>query len=77
MKTMKKFLLSLAVLGLSLGVMGQGNTTSEMNGTIKDDSNASLEGASVVAVHNPTGSQYGAITNDQGYFTIPGFRFQQ
>ncbi len=42
---MKKFLLSLAVLGLSLGVMGQGNTTSEMNGTIKDDSNASLEGA--------------------------------
>jgi len=71
MKTMKKLLLSLAVLGLSLGVMGQGNTTSEMNGTIKDDANAPLEGATVVAVHTPTGSQYGAITNDQGYFTIP------
>lgn len=68
---MKKLLLSLAVLGLSLGIMGQGNTTSEMNGTIKDDSNAPLEGATVVAVHTPTGSQYGAITNDQGYYTIP------
>ncbi len=71
MKTMKKLLLSLVVLGLSLGLMGQGTTTSEMNGTIKDDTNAPLEGATVVAVHTPTGSQYGAITNDQGYFTIP------
>ena len=71
MKNMKKLLLSLAVLGLALGVMGQGTTTSEMNGIITDDSNAPLEGATVVAVHNPTGSQYGAITNATGYFTIP------
>ena len=71
MKTMKRVLLSLAVLGLALGVMGQGTTTSEMNGIITDDSNAPLEGATVVAVHTPTGSQYGAITNDQGHFTIP------
>ncbi len=71
MKKMRRLVLSLVVVAMSVAAMGQGTTTSEMNGTIKDDTNAPLEGATVVAVHNPTGSQYGAITNEQGYFTIP------
>ncbi len=71
MKKVKRLLLSMMVLGLAAGVMGQGTTTSEMNGTVKDENGNPLEGATVVAVHTPTGSQYGAITNDQGYFTIP------
>ncbi len=61
----------MAVLAMSIAAFGQGTTTSEMNGIITDDNNDPLEGATIVAMHTPTGTQYGAITNDQGYFTIP------
>jgi len=71
MKYIKKLLLSFAMFGLALGVMGQGTTTSEMNGIVTDETGSPLKGATVVAVHTPTGSQYGAITNHQGYFTLP------
>ena len=71
MKTIKKLLLSLAVFGLALNVMGQGTTTAGMNGQILDDNSSPLAGATVVAVHEPTGSQYGAITGEQGFFRIP------
>ena len=69
---MKKLFLSLAVLlGISLGAMAQGTTTSGMNGQILDDQSQALEGATVVAVHEPTGSQFGAITDSRGLFRIP------
>ena len=71
MKTIKKLLLSLAVFGLALSVMGQGTTTAGMNGQILDDNSSPLAGATVVAVHEPTGSQFGAITGEQGFFRIP------
>jgi hypothetical protein len=71
MKTMKRLFLSLAVLGLALGVMGQGTTTSGMNGQVLDENSEPLEGATVVAVHEPTGSQFGAITGPKGFFRIP------
>lgn len=71
MKTMKKLLFSMAVLGLALSAMGQGTTTAGMNGQILDDNSTPLAGATVVAVHEPTGSQFGAITGEKGFFRIP------
>ncbi len=71
MKRIKKLLLSFAVFGMALSGMGQGTTTAGMNGQILDDNSRPLAGATVVAVHEPTGSQFGAITGEKGYFRIP------
>ncbi|CAZ94097.1 TonB-dependent Receptor [Zobellia galactanivorans] len=49
-------------------------TTSNMSGSVVDDQNQPLLGANVVAVHTPTGTKYGAITNEDGLFKILNLR---
>ena len=49
-------------------------TTSGMTGRIVSDTNESLPGATIVAVHVPTGTQYGTITNVNGIFNLQGLR---
>lgn len=49
-------------------------TTSSMTGRIVDDNNEPLLGATIVAVHQPSGSRYGTVTNEEGRYTIPGMR---
>lgn len=49
-------------------------TTSSMEGTVSDVSSEALPGAVVTAVHIPTGSQYYAVANDKGHWTISGMR---
>ncbi len=51
-------------------LFAQGETTASINGSIKD-SKGSLPGANVVAIHVPTGSQYGAVSRPDGKYTIP------
>ncbi len=70
---MKRKLLLLAMLcmaSFSL-IYGQGVTTSRMNGRVVDANGEGLPGATVIAVHVPTGSQYGNVTDPDGYFRIP------
>ena len=38
-------------------------TTSGIKGSVSDETNSELPGANVIAVHNPTGTTYGAATN--------------
>ncbi|UYZ61384.1 TonB-dependent receptor [Hymenobacter weizhouensis] len=52
----------------------QGTTTSAMNGIITDKSGEGLPGATVIAVHNPTNTQYVAPTNSEGRFNIQNMR---
>ena len=49
-------------------------TTSGMNGIISGDNGERLPGATVVAVHEPSGTQYGTITNSEGQFNLQGMR---
>lgn len=49
-------------------------TTSNIRGTVVDDQNAPLLGANVVAVHTPTGTRYGAITNEDGRYNLLNLR---
>ncbi|MFZ4455871.1 MAG: TonB-dependent receptor [Bacteroidales bacterium] len=49
-------------------------TTSSLSGKITDESNGALVGATIVAVHTPSGSTYGAVTNDKGRYSIQGMR---
>lgn len=49
-------------------------TTSSINGIVKDDKGSELPGATVVAIHVPSGSKYGAVTNEKGRYILPAVR---
>jgi Carboxypeptidase regulatory-like domain len=76
---MKHFVWSigaLATVALSrpAAVAAQGVTTAAIAGIVSDSSGAPLEGARVVAVHVPSGTEYAAVTRADGRFTVPGMR---
>lgn len=53
---------------------GQGATTAAMSGIISDKTGQGLPGATVIAVHTPTNTQYVAPTNADGRFNIQNMR---
>ena len=57
------------LLFMGLGVNAQ-VTTSSVNGKIKDAKGQTIPGASVLVLHVPTGTKYGAVTGSDGYFRI-------
>lgn len=69
------FFLVVMMLTLSLTAMAQ-ITTSSMAGkvTLDDVNGEEVIGATVVAVHEPSGTRYTAVTNTSGRFTINGMR---
>ena len=76
---MKKHLLkSLFVIAMSAFIStisyGQGVTTSSLTGKVVDENGEALPGATVIAIHTPSGSQYGNTTNLEGIFRIPNMR---
>ncbi len=70
------FLLAATVLlGVPLGTVQAQGTTASITGTVIDAENEEpLPGVNVVAVHEPTGTEYGTATNPRGRFTIRGMR---
>ncbi|MDB5269237.1 MAG: hypothetical protein JWP58_2277 [Hymenobacter sp.] len=66
-------LLALMLLTARLG-WSQGATTAAMSGVISDKTGAGLPGATVIAIHTPTNTQYVAPTNSDGRFNIQGMR---
>ena len=63
------------LLTLSLTAMAQ-ITTSSMAGkvTLDDQNGEEVIGATVVAIHEPSGTRYTAVTNTSGRFSINGMR---
>jgi hypothetical protein len=59
------------MLTATSGLLAQGVTTASINGFIKDSKGEALPGANIIAVHQPTGSQYGTSSRTDGRFTIP------
>lgn len=67
--------LSLAGLGgFAAGADAQGVTTASIAGIVTDAQGQPMPGVSVVAVHQPSGSTYNAVTRADGRYTIPGTR---
>ena len=72
----KRLLFLVAVLlTMTLTVMAQ-ITTSSMAGkvTLDDVNGEEVIGATIIAVHEPSGTRYTAVTNTTGRFTIQGMR---
>jgi hypothetical protein len=49
-------------------------TTGSIRGLVTDADNRPIEGARIVAVHTPSGTQYIGVTRADGKFNIPGMR---
>ena len=70
---MKRILLFVGLLLASFSLVAQ-VTTSSMSGKIVTSEGEELIGATVVAVHVPSGTIYGTSTNESGYFTLNNMR---
>ena len=71
---MKNYLLlTLLILTFSLSLSAQ-ITTSTITGVVSDDAGETLPGAVVVAVHTPTGTEYGVSSLDEGRFYLPNMK---
>jgi hypothetical protein len=71
---MKKIYFAFVVLLLTASAFSQGVTTSAIGGKVTDDLGEPLPGASVVAIHTPSGTKYGAATDFDGFYRIRGMR---
>ncbi len=73
---MKKitFLFVVILLATFAEMSAQGVTKSSMNGKVTDNTGAALPGANVIAIHTPSGTKYGAITDFDGYYRIANMR---
>ena len=75
MKKLLKLLFVLAVLFYaSPSIYAQGNTTSSISGNVYDKDSQTLPGASILAIHTPSGTRYTASTDYTGTFRISNMR---
>ena len=70
MKKIITFLLIFCTFCLSQGQ----TTTSSIKGLVKSSNGETLPGATIQAVHTPTGSKYSALSNTDGRFNILNMR---
>ena len=71
---MLRALVLLAIPAATSTLSAQGITTASVTGVVRDASGAPKAEARVVAVHNPSGTTYQALTRADGRFTMPGMR---
>ncbi|HLA77612.1 MAG TPA: carboxypeptidase regulatory-like domain-containing protein, partial [Vicinamibacteria bacterium] len=67
-------LASCALLWPAGHAYAQGVTTGSITGVVTDPQKQAVPGATVVAVHEPSGTKYEASTRADGGFSIPGMR---
>jgi hypothetical protein len=68
------FLLVAMLLTMTMGALAQVTTSSMAGKVTLEGSQEEIIGATVVAVHEPSGTRYTAVTNASGMFTIQGMR---
>ena len=70
-----RFFLSLMLLcTLGFGTLNAQVTTSSMSGTVVGANGDPLPGATVLAIHEPTGTRYGVVTRSNGRYNIANLR---
>lgn len=73
-QSLRSFLCLAFLMMVGLGSTHAQVTTSSMSGTVLDADGNPLPGATVLAIHTPTGTRYGVITRSNGRYNIPNLR---
>lgn len=68
-----RFILSTIMVIVAMTAKAQ-VTTSSLSGKVTDPDKEAIIGATVQAIHEPSGTRYGAITNIDGRYTIQGMQ---
>jgi len=74
---MRRWLILLAVCAVAWPMgdtYAQGVTTGAITGIVSDSQQQPVAGASVIAIHEPSGTTYEGVTRGDGRFSIPGMR---
>ncbi|MGA3286839.1 MAG: carboxypeptidase regulatory-like domain-containing protein [Bacteroidota bacterium] len=64
----------LTLLLICTSIVNAQVTTASMNGIVTDKSGQPLPGATVRAIHEPSGTQYGTSTREDGHYNLQGLR---
>ncbi len=72
-QTIKCFIAVVAAMFVAVSAFAQ-ITTSSLGGRIVDNAGEPVIGAAVVAIHTPSGTTYGVVTNEDGRYAIQGMR---
>ena len=72
-QTIKCFIAAFAAMLVSVAAFAQ-VTTSALGGRVVDANGEPVIGAAVVATHEPSGTVYGVVTNNDGRYAINGMR---
>ena len=67
-------MLAVAAMFVGGGISFAQVTTSSLNGRVSDTADQAVVGAVVIATHTPSGTQYTAVVNDEGRYSINGMR---
>ena len=73
-QTVKCILLAFAALFVGGGILSAQVTTSSLNGLVVDEAGVPVVGVAILATHDPSGTVYTVITNEDGRYTINGMR---
>ncbi len=71
---LKKIYFLLAVVFFSTAYLNAQVTTSSITGSVKDKNGNPVEGATISATHEPSGTVYETISRNQGLFDLNGLR---
>ncbi|HNJ94933.1 MAG TPA: carboxypeptidase regulatory-like domain-containing protein [Ferruginibacter sp.] len=72
--TFKKILPLLIILFAIPALLKAQVTTSSISGSVKQSNGQPLAGATITAVHTPSGTKYETVSTKSGVFTMPGLR---
>lgn len=73
-KTINWLLTILCMVTISITSSGQGVTTATISGQVTDEAGAVQPGATILAIHQPTSTNYGISTRADGRFNLPNLR---
>src|SRR6478672_13624251 len=71
---LRSTLLAIIVLISSLSSLLAQETTATIGGTVQDDKETPIAGASIIVTHEPTAYSTGTQSNSKGIFVIPNLK---
>ena len=72
-QTIKCLIAAFAAMFVAVSAFAQ-VTTSALGGRVSDANGEPVIGVAVIATHEPSGTSYGVVTNENGRYTINGMR---